>query len=190
MKKLLTLIICLLITGSIYAQKHLTFKGVPIDGTLNSYTEAMINAGFTFEKTENGVSTLSGDFAGYKDCRIKVSTLNNCDVVCHVDVFFPGSLNWAPILNDYEHLKSMLTKKYGKPTKCVEKFTRTEGDESHKMLALSRDECEWYTTFSCEHGDIKVSIVKGRFAIDGRVCISYYDKVNSTIVNQAAMDDL
>lgn len=190
MKKLLVLVICLLMTGSIYAQKHLTFKGVPIDGTLKEYTEAMVNAGFTFEETENGVSTLSGDFAGYKDCQIKVSTLKNCDIVSHVDVFFSSSINWSPILNDYEKLKGMLTKKYGKSTKCIERFSRPADSDGSKMRALLNDECEWYTTFSNEYGEIKVSIVKGRFVIDGRVCISYYDKVNSNIVNQAAMDDL
>ena len=71
MKNLFTLFFtCLLFAGSIFAQQHLSFKGVPIDGTLKAYTDAMIKAGFHYEGTYDGVAALSGDFAGHKGCTI------------------------------------------------------------------------------------------------------------------------
>lgn len=57
---------------------------MPINGTLNEYTDAMVKAGFHYEGTQDGISLLTGDFAGHKGCIIGVSTLKNCDVVSHV----------------------------------------------------------------------------------------------------------
>jgi len=71
------------------ASEHLSFKGVPIDGTLNEYVSKMKQSGFTHLGTENGVAILKGDFAGYKDCHIGVSTLKQKDLVYKIGVLFP-----------------------------------------------------------------------------------------------------
>ena len=55
--------------------EHLSFKGVPIDGTLNVYVSKMEKGGFTLIGTEDGVAMLKGDFAAYKGCIIEVATL-------------------------------------------------------------------------------------------------------------------
>ena len=121
MKKHLSLLLaCLLFAGTIFAQQHLSFKGVPINGTLKEYTDAMVKAGFHYEGTQDGVSILSGDFAGYKNCIVGVSTLKNCDVVSRIAVLFPNKDTWSSVLNDYETLKSMLTQKYGYPSDSKE----------------------------------------------------------------------
>ena len=89
MKKHLTLFfVCLLFAGSTFAQQHLSFKSVPIDGTLKAYTEAMVKAGFHYEGTHDGISLFTGDFAGYKNCIVGVSTLKSCDVVNRIAVLF------------------------------------------------------------------------------------------------------
>lgn len=190
MKKTLLLLSFLSMLSLGIAQQHLTFKGVPIDGTLKEYTNAMIKAGFQFEGTENGLSILSGDFAGYKDCIIGVSTLSNCDVVSHIAVLFPAKETWTLLQNDYEQLKAMLTKKYGKPYLHSEKFTGYVGSDNLKMLALHSGEYEWYTVFSTDLGDIELSLVEGTDYETGMVRLSYYDKINSEKVLNSAMDDL
>lgn len=192
MKKLVTTLACLIILGGIMAQEqHLSFKGVPIDGTLKQYTNAMIKAGFQFEGTEDGLSVLSGDFAGFKDCLIGVSTLSNCDVVSHIAVLFPERETWSSLLNDYEQLKSMLTKKYGRPEMRSERFTGYVGDSDDlKMLALHSGEYEWYTVFSTDLGNIELSLLEGSSYGSGMVRLSYYDKINSEKVLNSAMDDL
>ena len=48
--------------------EHLTFKGVPIDGTLTEFVTKMKTAGFTHLGTQDGMAALQGDFAGYKNC--------------------------------------------------------------------------------------------------------------------------
>ena len=190
MKKL-ALILCLLLVNSVFAQnQHLTFKGVPIDGTLKDYTEAMKKAGFKYEGSQDGVSILSGDFAGFKQCLIRVSTLSNCDVVSRIAVLFPDNNTWSSLMQDYEHLKTMLTNKYGKPKECTEKFTTYAESDFSKMSALKSDEYVWYTTYSTDLGTIVLFVVAGRSYHTGAVGLVYSDKINSDKVKNAAMEDL
>ena len=65
MKKLLISLFVILYTTIGQAQEHLTFKGVPIDGTLDTYVANMKKAGFTFIGENDGIALLRGDFAGY-----------------------------------------------------------------------------------------------------------------------------
>ena len=172
--------------------KHLTFKGVPIDGSLKEYIAAMKKAGFIYKgTTDDGGAVLTGDFAGYKNCSIKVSTLDNCDVVNRIAVIFSDKNTWASLIDDYEQLKSMLTQKYGKPKQKIEIFTSYVGDNNGlKMHALRDEELEWYTKFSTELGDIKLSVTVGTEYLTGAVILIYYDKINSNTVQNAAMNDL
>jgi len=43
---------------------HLTFKGVPLDGTLDQYVVKMKQNGFKHISTKDGIAMLQGDFAG------------------------------------------------------------------------------------------------------------------------------
>ena len=103
--------------------QHLTFKGIPITGTLKEFTNAMVQKGFHHELTQDGVALFSGDFAGYKDCSIGVLTLHNQDMVNRVSVFFSDHDTWSSLQHQYEILKSLLTKKYGDPAEWSERFT-------------------------------------------------------------------
>ncbi len=92
MKKIFLAVLAATISLSAFTQttsEHLTFKGVPIDGTLNQFVSKMKAAGFTSEGVQDGTAVLSGDFAGYKECIIVVSTLQNKDLVSTIGVMFP-----------------------------------------------------------------------------------------------------
>ena len=178
--------------GTAFAQQHLSFKGVPIDGTLKAYTDAMVKAGFHYENTQDGIALLTGDFAGYKNCIVGVSTLSNLDIVSHIAVLFPDKDTWSAVLNDYETLKAMLTEKYGTPSDSREKFSRYIGDNDNFFImeALREGKYEWYTIFSTKLGNIELSVVEGFEYHTGKVKLSYYDKANGEKVRNAAMDDL
>ena len=193
MKKHLTLLLaCIMFAGTVFAQQHLSFKGVPIDGTLKAYTDAMVKASFHYEGTQDGVSLLSGDFAGFKNCYVGVSTLENLDLVNRIAVLFPERETWKAVLTDYERLKEMLTEKYGTPSDSQEKFTGYVGDYDNDfvMHAIKDGEYQWLTTFSTELGRIELSIKKGTSYGTALVCLAYYDKINSEKFRNAAMDDL
>ena len=178
--------------GSVPAQSHLSFKGVPIDGTLKDFKDAMIKAGFNYQGEEDGAALLSGDFAGYKNVMIIVYTLANCDVVSHIAVVFPENSTWSELLADYENLKEMMTKKYGRPKACQEKFTRYVGDSGDlRLTALSKGEYDWYTNYETDLGSIKLTISKGwEHYYTGCAVLVYKDKINAEKVSNSAIDDL
>ena len=197
MKAVLTSLFCFILTMTSFAQnytdttKHMTFKGVPIDGTLNEYVSKMKQSGFTLIETEDGVAMLKGDFAAYKDCIIGVATLKGKDPVSRITVIFPNRETWATLASNYFNLKELLTEKYGEPSEVVEEFdTYSEPDDDNsKMHAVEMNNCKYYTTFELENGSIQLSIGNDGFS-SSFVMLSYYDKINTEKVRQKAIDDL
>ena len=139
MKKALISLILVLTATLLFAQnqssQHLSFKGVPIDGTLNEYVAKMKQNGFTHIGTEDGVAMLKGDFAAYKGCIVGVVTLKRKDLVSKITVMFPKCDTWSSLSSNYFSLKEMLTEKYGEPSDYVEKFQSSSQprDDNSKM---------------------------------------------------------
>ena len=190
--KILTLIFSLA-TMLTFAQtsEHLTFKGVPIDGTLNEYVSKMKQSGFKHLSTEDKTAILNGDFAGYKDCYVGVSTLTQKDLVHKIAVIFPERETWSTLSGNYFELKEMLTEKYGEPSDVLEKFdTYTEPkDDNSEMYEVQFDRCKYYSIWQTDKGEIQLSIdhdsVTRCF-----VRLAYFDKINSEIIKAKAIDDL
>ena len=198
MKKIIFSIIVVLSTMISIAQTqintdssgHLTFKGVPIDGTLDEYVSKMKKSGFIHKDTEDETAILEGDFASYKNCIVGVSTLKQKNLVSKIIVVFPDHDTWSSLSSNYFNLKEMLTEKYGKPSECVEKFqSYTPSDDGSKMTQVQLDACKYYTTYQIEKGTIQLSIkhddLRGCF-----VRLVYIDKINREIIKKEALDDL
>lgn len=170
---------------------HLSFKGVPLDGTLDQYVIKMKSAGFTHKGTADGIAMLEGDFAGYKQCVVVVSTLKQKNLVHKIGVFFPAKETWSTLSGNYFNLKELLTEKYGKPSTEVEKFeTRVEPrDDMDRMYHTKLNRCKYYCTWQTDKGEIQLSIdqniTSGCF-----VKLEYLDKMNGASVRKQAIDDL
>lgn len=191
--KFLTLIFALT-TMLTFAQtsEHLSFKGVPIDGTLDEYVSKMKQKGFTHIGTEDGTAILNGDFAGYKDCYVGVSTLNQKDLVHKIAVIFPERETWSTLSGNYFDLKKMLTEKYGKPSDVVEKFegsSYSQKDDNSKMYEVKMDRCKYYSIWLTDKGEIQLSI-EHESVVRCFVRLVYFDKINSEIIKAKAIDDL
>lgn len=170
--------------------KHLSFKGVPIDGTLSEYVSEMGEIGFTHKGTKDGIALLRGDFASYKNCIISVSTLKKKDLVSKITVMFPDCDTWSALSANYFHLKELLTEKYGNPSKCVEKFqSYTPDSDGSKLIDVKLDACKYCTTYETENGTIQLSIEHG-VLMDCFVTLVYIDKINSDTIKKQALDDL
>lgn len=171
--------------------KHLVFKGVPINGTLNEYVSKMKLNGFTHIETEDGIALLNGDFASYKDCLIGVSTLKQKDLVHKIVVIFPDKKTWSTLSGNYYDLKQMLTEKYGEASDSLENFDSyvQPEDDNSKMHDVKMDRCKYYSIFQTEKGNIELSIEH-----DGvtrcYVTLAYFDKINNDIIKTQAKDDL
>jgi hypothetical protein len=194
MKKILTSLITSFIALSSFSQiqssVHLSFRGIPIDGTLNEYVSKMKQNGFTNIGMEDGIATLTGDFAAYKNCIVVVATLKQKDLVSKISVIFPEYNTWSLLSSNYFSLKELLTEKYGNPLESVEKFdsdTNPDNDNS-KMFQVKMNNCKYYTTFETEKGSIQLSIENHKMTC--YAMLSYFDKINSDIIKAKAIDDL
>ena len=107
MKKSIVTFFVLVVTLVSFAQndtEHLTFKGVPIDGTLSEYVKKMKSAGFEYLEGGIDYAVLQGDFAGFKDCTVLISTLDAINVVSKICVLFPECNVWSSLEQNYNLL--------------------------------------------------------------------------------------
>jgi hypothetical protein len=170
---------------------HLVFKGVPIDGTLKEYVSKMVQYGFTNLGAEDGNAILKGEFAGYKNCNIGVSTLKQKDLVYKIAVIFPEKETWSTLSGNYFDLKGMLNEKYGNPSEVVEKFdshSQPQDDEG-KMYKVRFDNCKYFSIWKTDKGEIQLSI-QHHSASSCFVELTYSDKINSNIIKTKAKGDL
>jgi hypothetical protein len=196
MRKNILLIFLSFVCINVFAQtaidtsKHLSFKSVPIDGSLKDYVAKMKKAGFSLSKSNGNYALLAGDFAGYKHCIVEVATLTHKDLVNKITVSFNACLNWASLLSNYTSLKDLLTEKYGKPGMNEETFQGyiTDNDDS-KFYNVKVDRCKYYSTFVLGKGNIHLEITQD----SNRVCfikLTYTDKLNNETIKKVALDDL
>ncbi|KHJ38079.1 hypothetical protein PBAC_17850 [Pedobacter glucosidilyticus] len=191
--KFLTTLFLLIGWMSFAQEKHLTFKDVPINGTMAEYISKMEENDFNHLATNLRIATLRGDFAGYKNCMLEISTLWQKDIVHKIDVIFPFKETWLALYGDYSALKVMLTEKYGKPTEFVEKFEGPHAinDDRAKMSLVKIGNCKYYAIWRSDQGDIKLSIEhRNHQNYQCFVQLTYLDKVNSQIVKEKTLTDL
>jgi len=170
---------------------HLTFKGVPIDGTLAGYVAKMKLNGFTHISSEAGLALLKGDFAGYKACTVGVTTLKDLDLVYKVVVLFPEKPTWSTLSGDYFNLKQMLTEKYGEPAEVTEEFQSAyqPEDDKSKMYEVQFDRCKYKSIWQTDKGQIQMSISHTDIS-SCYVILAYFDEINSEKIRKNAKDDL
>ena len=143
---------------------HMKFKGVPMEGTLQSFTTKLKAKGFTPVGIQDGVSLLKGEFAGYKNCTIG-AVADKSGMICKVSVIFPEMDKWGDLERCYSNYKSMLTEKYGEPETCIEEFQNDYvNDDSSKKHELGMDRCKYVSIFKCEEGDIQIEITHQNFS--------------------------
>lgn len=186
------------------ASTHLKFKDVPLDGPLNLFVSRLERKGFKDAQkrgvitklmesdSQQGSAVLRGDFAGFKDCTLYVSTLSGKDLVARITVAFAGHDQWDALHNDYANLKSMLTEKYGKPDAVTERFQRDWPgglDDQMRMIMVGRDACKYSCRFDVPEGSITLRIDHDSYT-NGFVTLTYLDRENGNAVRQHAIDDL
>lgn len=173
------------------SSKHLSFKGVPLDGTLDQFVSKMKQSGFTHVSTTDGVAMLQGDFAGFKGCLLGVSTLKQKDLVYKIGVALPSRDTWSTLSGDYFELKQLLSEKYGTPTTIVEKFDSeySSSDDQLRFFDVKFDKCKYYSIWTTDKGEIQVSI-DHKGTLKCFVKLVYLDKVNGEAIRKNALDDL
>ena len=96
MKKLAVTIVATLFAISAMAQDYLTFKGIPIKGSLKTFCQKLREKGLTQVHLDNNTAFFSGDFTG-RDANIGVVSDDDGQNVFCVMVFFESSGEWSEL---------------------------------------------------------------------------------------------
>lgn len=97
------------------AQEHLTFEGIPIDGTLDQFTKQLENKGYEILKMEDNAALLKGSFEGNDNCQVIAGIGENKDKVGLVVVLSSGYKKWSKVYKSYSSLKMSISKGMGNP---------------------------------------------------------------------------
>lgn len=155
---------------------HLTFRDIPIDGSINDFVSNLNKIGYVKTKDLKNCVVLSGEFAG-RDCEIFILYTEKTNIVWKVAVFLPEKSSWYTIESDYKYFKDQYIAKYGRPNDSYEFFSDPyyKGD-GYEMQAVKVDKCNYYSYWNTDSGTIVVAI-----GSSCQVILSYEDKINSEI---------
>ena len=195
MKRILTIAVLIFSFIFVMAQtpnKHLTFKGIPITGTLENFAQELGAKGFKKTYSDKNVVVFKGEFAGYSGCKIYAFKIPNRNIVHKVVVRFPEKSSWARLEEEYNQFKDMLTNKYGEPTSHSEIFKEgasTFNDDA-KMSSLKEGNGAYWSAWKVDNGTIYMEIFTTLDENDGRILLIYFDKINDALADKAKEDDL
>ena len=197
MKTKLFAAVCLMIavTLTATAQKHQTFKGVPIDGKTSVFVNQLKQKGF---QTVGKSDTLTGTFAGYNNCEITILSSAQTDNVYGVKVQIPMCVPLS-IYAEYKKLQAALTEKYGKPVYQTRQddYTQKEDDFVSALYKMIADLKETFAfpyncIFNTGCGNV---LLNGAWRIPsecegGFIIMTYLDNANNDLLKKSIYDDL
>ena len=174
------------------ANEHLKFMGIPINGTLESFTQKLVAKGLKREHAWDNALLLKGTFAGKSGSGVCVMRVPSRNIVYKVVVCLPSKDTWEWLENDYKEFKEMLTTKYGEPYKCSESFKEGTyvGSDYLKISALKGGECEYYSAWGSTEGMILLEIFNADGSSDCCVRLTYIDLINGKLADSSKQDDL
>lgn len=188
MKKLLLTLTMLFAVINILAQEHLSFKGIPIEGSMVAFCEELTAKGFTQIGSENNVTMFTGDFTS-RQATVLVSATDDGKFVHTVGVIFDESSKWNTLVNTYDYYKSLYIRKYGKPSACQEHNPSRSDSNIALMYELGQGTVTYASTWNVTGGTIRLSIEK--FGIsDGAITIIYRDAQNVETKIQKDLEDI
>ena len=174
------------------ANEHLKFMGIPINGTLESFTQKLVAKGLKREHAWEDNVLLKGTFAGKSGSGVCVMRIPSRNIVYKVVVCLPSKDTWEWLEDDYTEFKRMLTSKYGEPFQHSETFKAGSytSSDALKMSSLRGGKCEYYVGWKLNEGVILLEIISIESPSSCLVRLSYYDAINSKLEETSKQDDL
>lgn len=185
---LLTLALSLIVVGA-FAQEHLSFKGIPIEGSMSSFCQKLQSKGLTKLGSDNNITLFVGDFTG-RQATIGVGATDDGKNVHSVVVIFDASDDWKNLVGTYDYYKDLYTRKYGKPT--VNRENNPSRSDSNTMLMheLTQGTVTYASAWEVTGGTIELSIEKSDSYGKGMVLIKYRDALNIETKIQNDLNDI
>lgn len=166
--------------------RHLTYKGIPLTGTLKHFQNELETKGFiATEITEDDTpsETFKGKFAGY-NVLLQVMSTPLTTTVYGTLSFLENHNEWHEIQNDYTVFKKNLVEMYGQPTfnreEMLQPYTQNDG---YSMKALDERKIIYVAEWQLENGTIRLSVQQKKKRT-GFVLIEYTDSVNEKLKDE------
>lgn len=172
MKRFLLTIICVVAVIFVYAEGHMTFKGIEIDGDLPSFVAKLEAQGFIKQSIGEDYATMTGSFTA-EDVKLYIHATPISKTVYGVSVIYKPQDSWPHQESHYRNLAKSLKTKYGEPVEDVW--------EVNELVPKSSLEDGYSTAkmgFRCDNGGVGISIEK-TLHYDVSTRIFYWDKENN-----------
>ena len=189
MRKIIFTLTLFLVTMNLMAQEHLSFKGIPIEGSIKEFCKKLESKGFTSIGSKDNVSLFIGDFTG-RESTVGVAATDDGKNVFSVLVFFEASGEWNVLVNTYDYYKDLYTRKYGKPAMSKEKNPARADSNTALMAEVYDGTAVWASAWKVTGGDIELSIEKSNGFYEGLVMIRYRDAQNVEAKIQKDLEDI
>ena len=189
MKKLIFTLIALFATINIMAQEHLSFKGIPIEGSMTEFCQKLKNKGFISIEQKKNITLFTGDFTNRK-ATVGVTATDDGKNVFGVVVLFDTSKEWNTLVSTYDYYKDLYTRKYGKPTFSKEKNPSHSDSNTALMAEVHQGTVVWGSAWEVTGGNIELSIEKTSGFYEGMVMIRYRDSQNVETKIQKDLEDI
>lgn len=189
MKHILITICIFIATITVNAQEHLSFKGIPIEGSISSFCQKLKAKGLVQVHSEDNMRLFVGDFTG-RDATIGVIADQTGENVFSVVVFFPESEEWNTLVSTYDYYKDLYTEKYGTPSFNKEYNPSRMNDNMSLMREVYQGTVVYGSVFNAPGGTIELSIAKADGIYSGQVVIRYQDSQNSEEKRKSDLDDI
>lgn len=186
-KYILSLVLCCFALVG-FAQEHLSFKGIPITGSMTSFCQKLKAKGFTQIGRENNITMFTGNFTG-RQASVGVGATDDGQSVHSVVVIFDQSGEWNTLVNTYDYYKELYTRKYGEPSACREHNPSRQDSNISLMYELEQGTVTYVSVWSVTGGTIELSIEKAGYS-DGMVVIKYRDAQNVENKIQKDLEDI
>ena len=189
MRKLVITFTMLFAVISLMAQEHLSFKGIPIEGSMTAFCQKLKAKGFTSIGSENNLTLFTGDFTG-RNATVGVTATDDGTDVFAVVVLFDPSGEWNALINTYDYYKDLYTRKYGKPSISKEKNPALSDSNTALMAEVHQGTVVYGSAWEVTGGDIQLSIEKSSGVYKGMVMIRYRDSQNVEAKIQNDLNDI
>ncbi len=186
--KTLLLSILLLPLLSSYAQNsdHLTFKGIPIDGSLQTVIGKLVQNGFTRVYGEQ--SAVSGRFLN-EDATVVVRTSDKTGNVYGITVGLEGSDKWSEFKAKIDNIATLFTKKYGEPSEVHSERDNESMTIGWEILFMKDGKFQYYYSWTAENGKISLHAVSS-YDNEETIIINYVDSKNSELLVDDLLDEI
>ena len=189
MRKLVITFTMLFAVISLMAQEHLSFKGIPIEGSMTAFCQKLKAKGFTSIGSENNLTLFTGDFTG-RNATVGVTATDDGKDVFAVVVLFDPSGEWNALINTYDYYKDLYTRKYGEPSISKEKNPALSDSNTALMAEVHQGTVVYGSAWEVTGGDIQLSIEKSSGVYKGMVMIRYRDSQNVEAKIQNDLNDI